>query len=206
MKPHKRKQIAAETMEIYAPLAGRMGIQEIKDELSDLVVSVAQSGRLQDGRLRLHISAPAQRRADRGYPQRNWRNGSPPRVSRPRSWTGKEAVFHLAQDGKQADFPGAAFGYLWLPRHHRRMPECYRTLGCIHTKWPVVPGPLQGLHLHPEAERLSVAPHHDRWPAPPARRVQIRTRWMHHVAEYGVAAHSLYKDGPAKPTAMPAAA
>ncbi len=81
------------------------------------------------------------------------------------------ALFRLAQDGAQIDRLRAIVRYLRLPR---RRPKASRTviacIGVVHTKWPTVPGPIQGLYFDAEAERLSLDPYDRRRSRPSARR------------------------------------
>lgn len=198
MKPHKRKQVAAETMEIYAPLAGRMGMQELKDELSDLsfrwlnpdafntVVSRLQTlrqrneGLIEDIRAELEERLTAEGLNAEVYG----------REKRPHS------IWRKMQN-KQISLEQLSdiFGFRVITEE---MPDCYRALGCIHTIWRVVPGRFKDYISTPKQNDYQsihttiVGPRHQRV------ELQIRTRWMHYVAEYGVAAHSLYKDAPAK--------
>jgi len=198
MKPHKRKQIAAETMEIYAPLAGRMGIQEIKDELSDwsfyylnpnaykTVVSRLQTlrqrnvGLIEDIRSELEGRLMAEGIRAEVYgrekkPYSIWRK-----------MENKQISLEQLSD---------IYGFRVITEE---MPDCYRVLGCIHTKWRVVPGRFKDYISTPKQNDYQSI--HTTIVGPQRQRVelQIRTRWMHHVAEYGVAAHSLYKDAPEK--------
>ena len=79
------------------------------------------------------------------------------------------------------------------------VPDCYSTLGIVHTLWTHGARALQGLHLHAQGEYVSVAAHHRRGHQRRAARqtfeVQIRTFEMHRTAEYGIAAHWRYKEG-----------
>ena len=73
--------------------------------------------------------------------------------------------------------------------------DCYNVLGYVHDLYKPIPGAVQGLHLHPQAQRLPVAAHHGHRPRGIPFEVQIRTTEMHKMAEYGVAAHWKYKQG-----------
>jgi len=198
VKPHKRKQIAAETMEIYAPLAGRMGIQEIKDELSDLsfkwlnpdayntVVSRLKTLRQRNEGLIEDIRAELEERLTAAgiYAEVYGREKKPYSIWR--KMQNKQISLEQLSD---------IYGFRVITEE---MPDCYRILGCTHTKWRVVPGRFKDYISTPKQNDYQSI--HTTIVGPRRQRVelQIRTRWMHYVAEYGVAAHSLYKDTPEK--------
>jgi RelA/SpoT family (p)ppGpp synthetase len=199
MKPHKRRAIAAETMEIYAPLAGRMGIQEIKDELSDLafqwlnpdaystVVSRLHTLRQRNEGLIEDIRAELEERlTTEGIKAEVYGREKKPH-SIWRKMQNKQISLEQLSD---------IYGFRVLTDD---IASCYRILGCIHTKWRVVPGRFKDYISTPKQNDYQSI--HTTIVGPRRQRVelQIRTRWMHYVAEYGVAAHSLYKDADAKP-------
>ena len=113
-------------------------------------------------------------------------------------------LFDLAQDGAQVGRLRAAFRHLRLPRHRRRRSrDCYQALGIVHTTWPMVPGRFKDYISTPEAERLPLDPHHrDRARASSASSCRSAPHEMHEIAEYGIAAHALYKDGVGSPTEL----
>src|SRR5207253_2823101 len=125
--PETRRRIAEETLDIYAPLAGRMGMHEMREELEDL-----------------------------------------------------------------------AFREL--------NPEAYRVVShrlvAVHSTWPAVPGRFKDYASTPKQNDYRSI--HTTVIGPGNQRVelQIRTREMHEIAEYGIAAHALYKDGAGSPTEM----
>ena len=158
--PASRRRIAEETLDIYAPLAGRMGMQEMREELEDLsfhtldpeayavvmqrLDSLADRNRNLIGEIESQLSKNLQK------------NGITARVYGRRKqpfsiWTKMER--------KSVGFEQLSdiFGFRVVMDD---VEACYRALGVVHTTWPVVPGPLQGLHLDAEAERLSLDPHH----------------------------------------------
>jgi guanosine-3',5'-bis(diphosphate) 3'-pyrophosphohydrolase len=84
----------------------------------------------------------------------------------------------------------------------RTISECYQALGIVHTTWPMVPGRFKDYISTPKQNGYRSI--HTTLIGPGKQRVelQIRTREMHQIAEYGIAAHALYKDGVGSPTEM----
>src|SRR6266436_3803630 len=84
----------------------------------------------------------------------------------------------------------------------KSLPECYQALGIVHTTWPVVPGRFKDYISTPKQNDYRSI--HTTVIGPGQQRVelQIRTEEMHDIAEYGIAAHALYKDDVGSPTEM----
>jgi GTP diphosphokinase / guanosine-3',5'-bis(diphosphate) 3'-diphosphatase len=200
--PEARRRIAEETLDIYAPLAGRMGMHEMREELEDLafrelnpeayrVVSqrlVALADRNRD--LVSEIEQQLARKlADRGVAATV--DGREKRLySIWRKMERKSVGFEQLSD---------IFGFRIIVE---RLEDCYQALGAVHTTWPVVPGRFKDYVSTPKQNDYRSI--HTTVIGPGNQRVelQIRTREMHEIAEYGIAAHALYKDGTGSPTEM----
>lgn len=191
----KQLSIAHETLEIYAPLAHRLGIYHVKRELEDL------SFRILDPEMYYDIK----RRVRKKLPEREQ--------------IIKEAMDILSQRLREEGIEAAIKG---RPKHFysiyekmrrknlsleqlydllalrvvvRTIGECYQVLGLVHTIWKPIPGLFDDYIANPKTNMYQslhttvVGPNGD------PLEVQIRTREMHYLAEYGIAAHWNYKEG-----------
>ena len=195
MAPDKQKRIAQETMDIYAPLAGRMGMQDMRSELENLAFATLQpehyraiTGRLAEmqsefkGTIETIKRELAAKLADAGITatvssrvKSAWSIAT--KIER------KQIALEQLSDmiGFRIVVPAVA--------------DCYRALGIVHTNWKVVPGRFK--------DYISVPKHNDYQSIHTTivglgrQRIelQIRTEEMHRVAEYGIAAHAAYKEG-----------
>jgi guanosine-3',5'-bis(diphosphate) 3'-pyrophosphohydrolase len=195
MPADKQKRIAEETMDIYAPLAGRMGMQDMRSELENLAFRTLQpdhykaiTDRLAEmqSEFKETIATITVELTDKLKAQ-----GIDARVSaRVKSaWSiaskveRKQIALEQLSDmiGFRIIVPSVA--------------DCYRALGIVHTNWKVVPGRFK--------DYISVPKHNDYRSIHTTivglgrQRIelQIRTEEMHRVAEYGIAAHAAYKEG-----------
>jgi RelA/SpoT family (p)ppGpp synthetase len=191
----KRRRIARETMDIYAPLAERIGMYEFMTEMQTLAFRVLEpdayesiSKRLEQlhkgggdlieriGRgLKAHLEAhgiDAQVQGREKHPYSIWRKMAERHVSFEQlsDVMAFRAIVNSAED-------------------------CYRTLGLIHGRWPMVPGRFKDFISTPKRNgyrSLHTSIIHDEQMR---IEIQIRTRDMHDQAEHGVAAHWSYKEG-----------
>ncbi len=195
MKPEKQAQKARETMDIYAPLAGRMGMQWMRDELEDLSFRVLnaegrnsilrrfitlqqQTGDViqqitRDIRIELEkagIEADVYGRAKKPYSV--WRKMQE-----------KDQGFSRLSD---------IYGFRVITETEA---DAYGVLGVIHQRWRAVPGRFKDYISQPKSNGYRSI--HTTVSGRDGKRVevQIRTREMHEVAEAGVAAHWAYRDG-----------
>jgi len=195
MPEHKRKRIAKETLDIFAPLANRLGIWQIKWELEDLGFRYVNPEKYKE------IAEQIQeRRPDRETQieaiKTNLINlldshnihaeisGRPKHIySIYKKMTQKGKPFDLVRDVRAVR--------LIVPD----IPSCYAALGVIHTHWRPIPGEFDDYIAAPKDnfyQSLHTAViYDDKRPL----EVQIRTAEMHQNAEYGIAAHWRYKEG-----------
>ncbi len=194
-KAEKRLRVAHETMEIYVPLAERIGMQSLKDELEDLA---------------FREISPAARDSvmERLRYLRHKGEGAMPRVIERLRAT-------LAQAGLAAEVMGrekrpysiwckmqrknVTFEQLSDIVAFRIVPEtvadCYRVLGVIHGAWPMVPGRFKDYISTPKPNGYRSLHTTVHGPEHQRLEIQIRTRAMQDIADYGVAAHWNYRLG-----------
>ena len=192
--PEKRARIAQETMDIYAPLAGRMGMQGMREELESLAFQHVNLEAYQTITARLaelsakHADKIASIEAD--LTDRLAEEGIDARV------VGRQkkpySVFSKMQrKALSLEQLSDIFGFRVIVKS---VEDCYRTLGIVHRTWAMVPGRFKDYISTPKQNDYRSL--HTTIVGPSRQRVelQIRTHEMHEVAEYGVAAHSIYKD------------
>jgi GTP diphosphokinase / guanosine-3',5'-bis(diphosphate) 3'-diphosphatase len=194
MPESKRLRIAEETMDIYGPLAGRMGMQDMREELEGLAFrqinpdawktvteklaellqrNLGLLNRIESDLSQLfeknHIKAQVLSRQKKPY-------------SVFRKMESKGLSFEQLSD---------IFGFRVLVDN---LDDCYRALGAIHTTWQTVPGRFKDYISTPKQNDYRSI--HTTIVGPSNQRVelQIRTHRMDAIAEYGVAAHAIYKD------------
>lgn len=194
-KGPRKRQIAQETLDIYAPLAGRLGISWLKDELEDLSLKHLQ---------------PEIYRAIKDYVAET-------RISRSAFLEEVETKIKaaVAEDGLAVKVEGRAKHfysiYQKMQRYGKPISElydlfgirvlvedvsnCYHVLGLIHHLWPPIEGRFKDYVAMPKSNQYQSLHTSVLGPGGRVVEVQIRTHHMHQTAEYGVAAHWLYKRG-----------
>ncbi len=193
-RPEKRERIARETMEIYAPLAQRMGMQDWRDELTDLSFAVLHPGPRSSVIARLnYLREHGQNLVGRviGDLQRILdENNIQAQIS------GREKLPHsIWEKMKKKNVPFEQITDIMAFRIIvDDVAECYHTLGCIHSTYKAIVGRFKDYISVPKLNGYKSL--HTTVIGPDNLRieVQIRTREMHEIAEYGVAAHWYYKE------------
>ena len=195
MPIEKQHRIAKQTMEIYAPLAHRLGIWQIKWELEDLSFKYIEPERYRE----LSELLASRRTVRERY------------IDRTMKLLGAE----LEKSGVKAELSGRP-KHLWsiaekMKRKHvgvdqvydllairvivADVPTCYAVLGVAHTLWPPIPGQFDDYIAVPKNNMYQSLHTAVMGPDGQPIEIQVRTHDMHALAEYGIAAHWRYKEG-----------
>src|SRR5881296_3656158 len=200
----KQLQKARETLEVYAPLAHRLGIHALKWELEDLAFQTLHPRKYEEIKQMV-----AERRADREEhvsEAARILQGELDKVDVPADISGRAKHFYSIYD-KMAK-KGREFNEIYDLTAMRVIAErtgdegtrdCYGALGLIHSLWKPMPGRFKDFIAMPKFNAYQAL--HTTVIGPQGRplEIQVRTREMHETAEYGVAAHWLYKRGKKNP-------
>ncbi|MDU8912762.1 bifunctional (p)ppGpp synthetase/guanosine-3',5'-bis(diphosphate) 3'-pyrophosphohydrolase [Aestuariicoccus sp. MJ-SS9] len=195
MKPEKQAKKARETMDIFAPLAGRMGMQWMREELEDLAFRVLNpEGRAsiirrfitlqkETGDVIHRITSDMVHELEQAGVEAEVFGRAKKPYSIWRKMQEKEMGFSRLSD---------IYGFRVITRTEA---ECYAALGAIHQRWRAVPERFKDYISQPKSNGYRSI--HTTVSGRDGKRVevQIRTRQMHDVAETGVAAHWSYRDG-----------
>lgn len=193
--PEKRKRIATETMEIYVPLAERIGMEQMKNELEDLAFQTIHPEAYESIKTRLDFL----------------REQGKDNI--------KKIITALKADLKENGIKGDVSGRekrpysIWRKMQKQNIPfeqicdimafriivstleDCYKVLGVIHTKYPMIPGRYKDYISTPKPNGYRSIHTGVLGPTKHRIEIQIRTKEMHEVAELGLAAHWQYKQG-----------
>jgi len=198
--PASRQRIAEETLDIYAPLAGRMGMQEMREELEELAFRTLNPDAYAVVMQRLdalternrNLISEIESQLDKNFRK----NGLTARVYGRRK---KPFSIWNKMERKSVGFEQLSdiFGFRVVMSD---LESCYRALGIVHTTWRVVPGRFKDYISTPKQNDYRSI--HTTVIGPGQQRVelQIRTEHMDQIAELGIAAHAFYKDDTGSPT------
>jgi len=201
LSPDRQLGIAQETLEIYAPLAHRLGIWELKWQLEDLSFRY-----LQPEKYHRIVRLVAARRT-----QREKFIAQAIEVLR-REFAGVGLVAELSGRPKHVySIYQKTERYSVLGRHFddihdllalrvlvSSMPDCYSAVGVVHSLWRPLPEAFDDYIANPKPNGYQALHTTVMYLGTTPLEIQIRTREMHHIAEYGLAAHWRYKEGEKK--------
>jgi GTP pyrophosphokinase len=194
MKPDAQERIARETREIYAPLAGRLGMQRIKSELEDLTFrhlepeafreltgKLAKTQKEREHYIESVCRTITARLAEQGFAAQT-------------SGRAKHLYsIHRKMKEQQCDFE-QVYDIIAFRICVESVADCYAALGAMHSRWTPIPGRFKDYVALPKPNMYQSL--HTTVIGPGRQRIeiQIRTHEMHRVAEHGVAAHWKYKE------------
>ena len=198
LEPAKRLQTAQETMEIYAPLASRLGIWQIKWELEDLAFRHLEPEKYEEI-AQLITSSRATRERYIAEVEKVLQDELSKHGIEAALQGRAKHIYSVHQKMEKYAAQGKTFNEIYDLMALRvlvdTVTDCYGVLGLVHGLWRPIPGqfddyianPKEGVYqsLHTTVMYLGARP----------LEVQIRTQEMHRLAEYGVAAHWRYKEG-----------
>jgi GTP pyrophosphokinase len=198
LPPEKRREKAIETMEIYAPLAHRLGISSMKWELEDLAFYYLEPRKYH----RIQRMVAEQREERERYLEEAMHQ-----LGEELEAIGVEADMsgrpkHLYSIYQKMTYRGKDFDEIYDLVAMRvivgSVKDCYAALGTVHAIWKPVPGRFKDYVAMPKFNMYQSLHTTVIGPAGQPLEIQIRTTEMHRTAEYGVAAHWRYKDGRAE--------
>jgi GTP pyrophosphokinase len=189
----KRRKIAQETLDIYAPLAHRLGMAKVKGELEDLALRVLHTDAYDDLQRRV-----AKRRLEREaeinqviaiLSKKLGEVGIQAQITgRPKHFF---SIFKKMQQGREFDEIYDLTAVRLLAPTVR---DCYGALGVVHSLWKPVPGRFKDFIAIPKSNMYQSLHTTVIGPKGDPIEIQIRTPEMHRIAEEGIAAHWLYKE------------
>ncbi|MBR0189293.1 MAG: bifunctional (p)ppGpp synthetase/guanosine-3',5'-bis(diphosphate) 3'-pyrophosphohydrolase [Clostridia bacterium] len=194
LSKERQQRMARETLEIYAPLAGRLGISQIKCELEDLCLKYLEPDFYE------YLSTNIEERVKEGYELTDHVVAELKKMLEDSKIKGEVfgrrkhlySIYRKMQEkGKTLD---QIFDLVAIRVIVNTVDECYEIFGKIHNKWKPVPGRIKDYIATPKPNmyrslHTTVVTNFGR-----VFEIQIRTYEMNHAAEYGIAAHWKYKE------------
>ncbi len=196
LPPEKQHRIALETREIYAPLAHRFGMGRVRAELEDLafkflepedyrtLAKKVQARRGEREELVERMRGPLRQALDKAGIADVEVTGRPKHL-----WS-----IHKKIESRRLPYE-AIYDLMAIRVLVNSVPDCYHALGIIHAHWTPLQERIKDYIAQPKSNGYQSLHTTVFGPSGHLYEIQIRTREMHHTAEYGIAAHWLYKEG-----------
>ena len=194
IKEESRKyKIAKETLEVYAPLAGRVGFQIMREELEELAFKVTNKQAFQSINKRILFL----RKQNSDFISRNilnLKNIINPKYVKEITGREKKAYSTWKKMLKKSIALEKVSDIYAFRIITNTKSDCYKVLGIIHTKWPMIPDRFKDFISTPKPNGYQSIHTTVIGKDGIKMELQIKTKKMHQLAEYGVASHWIYKD------------
>jgi len=201
-RKEKQVRIARETLEIYAPLAHRLGIYQVKRELEDLSFKVLDPEMFEEIKQRVRQKLPEREQTISQALNMLAERLTKENVSA--TLKGRPKHFYSIYEKMQRKNISIEqlYDLLALRVIVQTVAECYQVLGIVHTMWKPIPGQFDDYIASPKRNMYQSLHTTVIGPTGEPLEIQIRTWEMNHYAEYGIAAHWNYKEGKSKTDIM----
>ena len=194
-KHEKQEKISRETLEIYAPLAHRLGIYQIKRELEDLAFCILDPETYYDIKRRVRKKLPHREEAVKKAMDILSNKLTEEGINASVKGRSKHIYsIYCKMRRKNLSFD-QLYDILALRVIVKTIGECYQVLGIVHTLWSPIPGLFDDYIANPKRDQYQSLHTTVMGPEGDPLEIQIRTEEMNVLAEYGIAAHWNYKEG-----------
>ncbi|MCD5390124.1 MAG: RelA/SpoT family protein [Candidatus Pacebacteria bacterium] len=194
VKPEKQKRIALETLDIYGPLAYRLGMGKLAGQLQDFAFPFAypEESKTVDELMK------KKKKADEKYMEKVWRTlqveMAEHKIKKPKTHSRVKGRYSLYKKLKRKNFDlEKIYDIVALRVIVPNIEDCYRVLGIIHSKWRPLPGRIKDYIALPKPNGYQSIHTTIFTGDGGITEIQIRTQEMHDYAEFGLAAHFIYK-------------
>ncbi|WP_035108154.1 RelA/SpoT family protein [Desulfovirgula thermocuniculi] len=191
----KRKEIARETLEIFAPLAHRLGIYRLKWELEDLAFSYLEPEKYRELAERLARTRVKREEHIKGVIEVLQKKLAEVSINADIQGRPKHLYSIYTKMQKQQKDLSEIYDIMAVRVIVDSVRDCYAVLGTVHALWKPIPGRFKDYIAMPKSNMYQSLHTTVIGPQGEPLEIQIRTREMHRTAEYGIAAHWRYKEG-----------